>query len=454
MKKNNEYNLFTAISLIVGIVIGSGIFFRSDDVLGYTSGSVVQGILVFIIAGISIVFGSLTISKIAMMTNKAGGIITYMEETLNAHAAGSIGWFHSFVYYPTLVVVVSWVAGIYLCMLFNLPGELMVQCAIGFFFVVLFFTLNVLAKKIGGYFQVGTTVIKLIPLVLIAVLGVVYGDTTNITIEPIIKTTSNIGFIAAIVPIAFSFDGWIVASSMSHEIKNAKKNLPLALTISPFFIVMIYSLYLVGISAILGPEQVIALGDSHVYVASEFLFGALGAKIILIFVIISVLGTVNGLIIGIIRLPYGLALRNMIPNSNRIKEVNQNLDIPVNSAILSFVITCIWFIIHYFVMKYQLLGGSDVSEISIVMNYVCYIGIYLGVIRLYQKKKVKGMISSVFNPIIATIGSLIIFFGSLIVVSQEGLVFNVKAFVFMLLSSIILTIAYLYCKKHAICSEK
>ena len=63
--KKNEYGLFTAITMIVGIVIGSGIFFKSDNILVATDGSIALGVLVFCIAAIAIIFGSLTISQLA-----------------------------------------------------------------------------------------------------------------------------------------------------------------------------------------------------------------------------------------------------------------------------------------------------------------------------------------------------------------------------------------------------
>lgn len=125
--KKNEYGLFTAVGMIVGIVIGSGIFFKSDNILVATNGSIALGVLLFCVAAIGIVFGSLTISELAGRSSKAGGIITYAEESWNKSVACALGWFHTFLYYPTLVAVVSWVAGIYICMLFGLNGTLELQ---------------------------------------------------------------------------------------------------------------------------------------------------------------------------------------------------------------------------------------------------------------------------------------------------------------------------------------
>ena len=73
MNNNNndvtkKYGLFTAITMIVGICIGSGIFFKSDNVLIATNGSIALGVLSFILAAISIIFGCLTIGELASRT--------------------------------------------------------------------------------------------------------------------------------------------------------------------------------------------------------------------------------------------------------------------------------------------------------------------------------------------------------------------------------------------------
>ena len=60
--KEKGYGLFTTIAMIIGVVIGSGIFFKSDNILVATNGSIALGVLVFCIAAIAIIFGSLTIS--------------------------------------------------------------------------------------------------------------------------------------------------------------------------------------------------------------------------------------------------------------------------------------------------------------------------------------------------------------------------------------------------------
>ena len=410
--KKNEYGLFTAITMIVGIVIGSGIFFKSDNILVATGGSIALGVLVFCIAAIAIIFGSLTISQLASRSSQSGGVIAYAEENYNKSLACAFGWFQTFLYFPTLIAVVSWVAGIYICMLFGVEGTLEIQMLIGFAIMAFLFIINTLSAKLGGLFQNASTIIKLVPLVLIAIAGLIFGDVSNISLSHVTSMKS-VGWISAIAPIAFSFDGWVVATSIGHEIKDSKRNLPKALIIAPIFTLAMYVLYFVGISIYIGPETIMALGDAHVDLAANSLLGPWGAKIVLVFVIISIMGTINGLTLGMIRLPHSLAKRNMFPNSEVVSKVNEKVLMPVNSALVAFLVSLVWFVVHYITTKFGILPNSDISEISITMSYTLYIILYVKVFQLGRNGEIKGIWNSKINPILAIIGSLIILFGSM-----------------------------------------
>lgn len=436
--KKNEYGLFTAIAMIVGIVIGSGIFFKSDNILVATGGSVALGVLVFCIAAIAIIFGSLTISQLASRSSKEGGLIAYAEEYYNKSTSCAFGWFQTFLYFPTLIAVVSWVAGIYICILFGIEGTLEKQMLIGLAIMVFLFVINTLSAKLGGLFQNASTIIKLIPLLLIAVAGLVFGDTSSVSFSDITAMKST-GWIAAIAPIAFSFDGWVVSTSISHEIKDSKRNLPKALIIAPIFILIVYVLYFVGISMYIGPETIMSLGDAHVDLAANNLLGPWGAKIVLIFVIISIMGTINGLTLGMIRLPHSLSVRNMFPKSKVINKIDEKLLMPVNSAIVAFIIAIVWYIAHYLTTKFGLLPNSDISEISITMSYTMYILLYVKVIQLGRQGKVSGIWNTIINPVLAIIGSLIILFGSM------G---NQLFWIYAAFCLLVMLLAVLFCKKN------
>lgn len=406
---HKKYGLFTSMTMVVGIVVGSGIFFKSDNILRYTNGNILLGVAVFIIAAIGIIFGSLTISELSSRTSNVGGLIAYAEEFIDKKAACFIGWFQTFIYYPVLTAVVSWVVGIYTCILFNLPSTLELQILIGFVYLVFSYLINTLSAKLGGYFQNIATAIKLIPLIFIAVGGLLFGDSSVfLSSSNVGKTVSSAGWLAALGPIAFSFDGWIVATSISHEVKNAKRNLPLAYTVAPLFILIIYILYFVGISVFVGPEQILALGDAHVNVAANKLLGSFGAKIVLIFVIISVMGTVNGIVLGSIRMPYSLSIRGMFFKS--VENMSTKWNVPIKSSFVAFGFTMFWMIGHYITQKNNFFINSDISEGFIVICYAIYIVLYIKVILMHKSGEIKGAFRGIINPILAIVGSMIILY--------------------------------------------
>ncbi len=410
-----RYGLFTAVTMIIGVVIGSGIFFKADNVLSYTKGNVLLGIIIFIVAAIAIVFGCLTISQLATRTDKPGGLIAYTEEFVGVGSSCVFGWFQTFLYLPALAAVVSWVTGIYISQLFGLKITLERTTIIGFVCLTLLFTINTISAKAGGYFQNTAMIIKIIPLLIIALVGLFLGKPQELITEGVAgfgQATKTSGWLAAFAPIAFSFDGWIVSTSICNEIKNSKRNLPLALTISPLVILIAYVMYFVGLTALLGPDKILEQGDSSVFTVATMLFGNIGAKFILIFVVISVLGTVNGLTLGFIRMPYSLALRNMIPGSEVLKKENAKLaGMPFNSSIFAYLLSLIWLAIHYITQKNGIQG--DVSEIAIGVSYLNYIVLYFAVMKLSKQGQIKSKIKGFLIPILACIGSLVIISGSI-----------------------------------------
>ena len=411
--KRSGYNLFTAIALIVGVVVGSGIFFKSDNILIATGGNVFLGILIFVVAAISIVFGCLTIAELAARTDLPGGILTYAKEFISPSIGSAYGWFQTFIYLPTITAILAWVSGIYFCILFNVEQTLEIQILTGIgCFTVLYIT-NILSAKIGGQFQSLAMIIKLFPLILIGVAGLLFGGSGDYFTNEALSQVASTGWLGAIAPIAFSFDGWIISTAVAYEIKNSKRNLPLALTISPIVILVLYVIYFIGISNLIGPTAIMEMGDAHLDYAATMIFGAGGAKIAMLFVFISVLGTLNGLVMGMIRLPYALGLDNMIPKAKSLAKISPRFNFPVNSALFALIIVAFWLMVHYFTQKFSLFPNSDISEIAIVASYLLYLGLYYKVFDLWRKKQIKSVFRGLICPIFAAIGSLIIFSGGL-----------------------------------------
>lgn len=415
-KHYKNYGLFTATTMIIGIVIGSGIFFKSDDILLYTGGNVWLGVLVFCIGAWSIIFGSLTLTELSIRTKKNGGIVGYYEDFISKKVACGFGWFQTLVYYPTLTAVISWVASIYFCSLFNITTTLEVEILIGFALMTVIYAVNTVSLKLGGYFQNISTIIKIIPLLAITIAGVFLGNSNAeipAGVEIISRSRVGMGWLAALAPIAFSFDGWIISTSITNEVKNAKKNMPLALIIGPLVVLGVYILYFLGLNRLLGSEYIMSIGNTAVDKAGELLLGINGSKIMLIFVLISILGVINGITLGSLRMPQALASKNMIPGAKKIVKINARLQLSERSCLISYILSVVWLFIHYITQKSGLLGGGDVSEISIVFSYICYTLLYIKVIKMKKDKIVTSLFKGMICPIFALLGSGIILVGGI-----------------------------------------
>lgn len=414
-KNQERYSLFTAITMIVGICIGSGIFFKADNVLAATDGSILGGVVLFALGAIAIIFGGLTVAELAARTDKPGGVISYSEEFVSMRYATAFGWFHTLVYYPSLTFVVSFVIGIYTSTLFGWETGVGGWCLIGVAFTTICFLYNTLSPKFGGLFQNATCIIKVIPLVVLAISGIIWGDPAAGFANLAEQTQASGKWVMGISAVAFSYDGWIISTSIAHEIKDSKRNLPRALVIAPLIILFLYLSYFIAISTYLGSAGVLAAGDNAVYIMAEDLLGGVFSKLVLVFVIISVMGTVNGIVLGGIRLPFGLALRgSAMPFAPWFSKVNDRFRMPVNSSLFMYGMSMLWGVIHYVTASRGLLGNSDVSEIAICASYLLYLTFYWKVFQMWRRGEIKSVFRGVICPLLATVGVALVAYGSLI----------------------------------------
>lgn len=418
MEENNKkYGLATAISMIVGISIGSGIFFKVDDILTYTQGDIVRSILIFALGALCVIFGSITLSQLARITTTSGGVIGYYEEFISPAWASGFAWFQLFVYYPTIVSVVSWVAGSFTTTILQLESNLELEIIIGIFYLTFFYAVNYFSKQLGGYFQNIATFIKLIPLIGIGIVALFWNEPLpEIPVSQIVNFTSGgqYGWLAALAPMAFSYDGWIVTTSISQEVKNPNRTMPLALAIGPIIVLIVYLFYLFGMVSIAGTDFILFAGDNTIYYIGDRLFGPMGATITTLFILIAILGVINGITLGHIRIPKVMGEKNMLLKSKSFLKVNPKTLLSKNASLFALTISLFWMLVHYLTLKFQLLGQSDVSEIAIAFSYLVYMALYLKVLQLYRRGRLKNFWLSGLFPILASFGSLIIVFGSLL----------------------------------------
>lgn len=246
-----KYGLTTAIAMVVGIVIGSGVFFKAEKVLTATGGNLPLGILAWIIGGAIMVACAYTFSIMATKYEYVNGIVDYAEVSMGKKYGYYMGWFMAVIYYPTLTAALAWVSARYTCVLFGFSIAGPEALEITGFYLVASFAVNALSPVLAGKFEVATTVIKLIPLFLMAIIGTIVGLSTGMTVQnftAVSKVSTGNPLFTAVVATSFAYEGWIIATSINAELKDSKKNLPKALVIGSLIVVITYILYYVGLS--------------------------------------------------------------------------------------------------------------------------------------------------------------------------------------------------------------
>lgn len=416
-----RYGLMTAICMVVGIVIGSGVFFKAQDILNHTNGNILLGILAWAIGGIVMVLCAFTFSTLATRYEKVNGLVDYAEATVGKKYAYMTGWFASTIYYPAMTSVLAWVSARYTLVLFNPDADITsgLCIALGAFYLCLSYALNALSPKLAGKFQVSATIIKLIPLAVMIIVGTVAGLANGNTIDAFKEATKSMageggfsGVFAGIAAAAFAYEGWSIATSVNAELKNSKRNLPIALVVGTLIIVAVYILYFVGLT---GGASIDVLRTQGATTAFKELFGDVAGTILNVFIVVSCLGTLNGLMLASTRSFYSVAARDCGPKPDTFKEIDSQTNMPANSSILALVCCGFWFFYFYAANLTTPVFGLfsfDSSELPIITIYAIYIPIFfMFVVKAFKNKEAKGhVVKNVVMPMFALLASVFMVF--------------------------------------------
>ena len=422
-----QYGLLMAICMVVGTVVGSGVFFKAQAILQKTNGDMPLGIVAWIIGGAIMICCVLAFCVMAQRYEKVNGLVDYAEATIGSKYAYMMGWFATTIYAPSMTSVLAWLTARYFLTFmvsvnpdFQLTGNPVSSSEtflLAGFILICVFAVNTLSSKLAGKLQISTTFIKLIPLLLMAVVGTIYGLTHDMAGEPVSILASNFAtsngdispLFGAVVATSFAYEGWILATSINSEIKDSKKNLPIALVLGGIIIVAIYLFYYIGIA---GGAPVETLMNEGTAPAFTTVFGNVLGNILNLFVAVSCLGTLNGLLIGCIRGMYSLSVRNMGPKVDLMKQVDPASGMPSNSCIVGLVIVAAWLVYFYGANLYNVgneaaaswfgIFSFDSSELPIITIYALYIPMF---IMFMKKEKGLSPVKRFVLPALGIIGS-------------------------------------------------
>ena len=326
-----EIGLSEAITMVVGVVIGSGIFFKASSVFS-NAGTPTLGILAWIVGGIITIASALTIAEIATAIPKTGGVFVYLKELYSEKWAFLFGWVQAVIYVPGVAAALSIVFVTQATYFIELTA---VQQKLLAIFMIFFITLiNIISTKLGSKVQFVATIGKLIPILVIIVLGLIKGEANSFaTASATAGSSVNLaGFGAAILGTLWAYDGWVGVGNMAGELKDPKKDIPRSIIIGLAVTIAIYILINIAIINIMPVADVIA-SNKPASDAAVILFGNAGAGLIAAGIMISIFGALNGYLMTGVRVPFAMAQDNLFPFAKSLGKVSDKFGTPINALI-------------------------------------------------------------------------------------------------------------------------
>jgi basic amino acid/polyamine antiporter, APA family len=318
-----DLGLWSAVAIVVGTVIGSGIFLVPRTMIQRV-GSPEMVFVVWVVGGLLSLAGALSYAELAAAMPEAGGEYVYLREAYGPVWGFLYSWTQMWVAKSGSIATLATGFFYYLTnFLPELNGVLMVvPLPIGahgapleirygqiFAMVLILFLagVNYFGVKVGGEVQVAVTVIKVALILFIIVVGLGWGHRPAQVASPAAHIPLGFaGFFAAMVAALWAYDGWNNVSMVASEIRQPQRNLPLALIWGTLAVAIIYLLANAAYFYVLSPAEVAASNRVAAEMMRRVLDGA-GANIVSVAAMISIFAALNGSILSGARVPYAAA---------------------------------------------------------------------------------------------------------------------------------------------------
>jgi len=312
-----------AASIVVGTVIGSGIFLVPSTMI-QAVGSPKMVFLVWVAGGLLSVFGALTYAELAAALPEAGGEYVFLREAYGPFWGFLYGWTQMWVAKSGSIATLATAFFYYLAnfrpdlerVFYTIPlplgargGPLEVRYGqfLAMAVILLLAGVNYFGVKFGGWVQIAVTVTKLGLILTIVVIGLGSGQGSAAHYQSGIDVPGGAGgFFVALVAALWAYDGWNNVSMVSSEIRNPQRSLPLALILGTFTVLAVYLLTNAAYFFVLPATQVAASNRVAADMMRQIL-GNRGADAVSIAAMVSIFAALNGSLLSGARVPYAMA---------------------------------------------------------------------------------------------------------------------------------------------------
>lgn len=311
-----EIGVFGGVSIIGGIMIGSGIFYLGSYVLERTGMNSGLALLCWIIGGIITLFGGLCYAELGTAMPRAGGRIVYLNEAYHPVVGFMSGFTDWLIGGPGSVAAIA-IAMMTVARSFLDISDFGIKMA-AITIIVLLTAYNLFGVKLASIVQNISMVAKLIPIGIIMVsalfVGKISPDLSLQSAQEFAKTSNSSLFsmiALAVVATLWAYEGWTNLNTVAEEIKEPHKNLPLALIIAIGGITLLYTIFNFAIMKVLPHEEIVSMiqgGDLYLGTAvAKKVLGNTGVGIVSIGMFLAMFGSLNGLIMAQPRMYYAMA---------------------------------------------------------------------------------------------------------------------------------------------------
>jgi APA family basic amino acid/polyamine antiporter len=306
--ERRQFGLLAATAIVVGESIALGIFL-TPATMAKSLGSPLLLAFVWMCMAVMAMCGALCYAELAIRFPESGGEYVYLRAGYGDRIAFLYGWMSSIVMYPGVAAALAVGASAYVAQLLPLNATAAVFVPAGILFA--FGVINIVGTRLSGSIMTLINIMKLFILFALVAWTAVSGHAHLSNLIPLAQrrpgSEALIPAVAgAIVAAFFSFGGWWEASKIAGEVRNPRRTLPLAFLGGVTVVTLIYLLISAAFLAVL-PIDRISSNEAFVAQFGEVLFGASGAKVLSLCVLVCVFGGIAALTMASPRVTYAMA---------------------------------------------------------------------------------------------------------------------------------------------------
>ena len=320
--------------LLVGTVIGSGIFLVPGGVVQQSSGHVGLALTVWFLGGVLSLLGALTYGELGAMNPAAGGIYVYIRDAFGRLPAFLYGWTLFFVISSGSLATLAVAFSRYLDQLVDLSP--LVARVVSVLVIVLITIINVVGTRRSANVQNWTTGVKVAAIVVMSLALIALGDRLGSIggqAWPDIGTTVLIsGVGTAMIGVLWAYEGWQYVTFAAGETVDAERNFPRAMVIGTSALIALYLLPNVAYIAALGPEGV-ARSERVASEAVTALMGPTAGSLIAAAILVSIFSAANGLTLTAPRVYFAMAKDGVF--FRRLADVHPRFGTPAFAIVVS-----------------------------------------------------------------------------------------------------------------------